>query len=109
MQSFELLKGSDKMTKQKGRKIKLLKGEKFLYSLIIFLLVLIPVANVYSKAMLSETNIEVEQLRTKIAKQASKNESLGMKINELASLDKIHEVANDNGLSYNNDNIKVIK
>ncbi len=31
-----------------------------------------------------------------------------MKINELASLDKLQEVAQEQGLSYNNDNIKVI-
>ena len=31
-----------------------------------------------------------------------------MKINELASLDKIRDVAKENGLSYNNDNIKVV-
>ena len=31
-----------------------------------------------------------------------------MKINELASLDKIQEVADSKGLSYNNDNIKTI-
>ena len=31
-----------------------------------------------------------------------------MKINELASLDKIEEVAKEQGLSYNNDNIKNI-
>ena len=40
--------------------------------------------------------------------QKKVNESLNMKINELASLDKIREVASSAGLSYNNDNIKVI-
>ena len=32
-----------------------------------------------------------------------------MKINELASLDKIIEVAHEQGLSYNNDNIKSVE
>ena len=32
-----------------------------------------------------------------------------MKINELASLDKIQEVAKNEGLSYNNDNIKNVE
>ena len=31
-----------------------------------------------------------------------------MQINELASLDKIQEVAKEAGLTYNNDNIKVV-
>ena len=34
------------------------------------------------------------------------NESLSMKVNELASLDKLVAIANLEGLSYNNDNIK---
>ena len=32
-----------------------------------------------------------------------------MKINELASLEKIQEVAKEQGLSYNNNNIKSIE
>ena len=45
----------------------------------------------------------------KIRTQEKKNESLSMKINELASLDKIIEVAHKQGLSYNNDNIKSVE
>ena len=91
-----------------GKKITILKGEKFLYLLLFLLVVAIPVSNVFTKALLSESNIEVEQLKSKIAKQTNLNESLGMQINELASLDKIQEVAKEAGLTYNNDNIKVI-
>lgn len=94
--------------KKTGRKVKTLKIEKLIYALIIFVAVLIPIANVFSKAVLSETNIEVEKLENKISKQTNINDSLDMQINELASLDKIQNVANDLGLSYNNDNIKLI-
>ena len=38
----------------------------------------------------------------------SKKQSLSMKISELASLDKIQEVAESEGLSYNNSNIKSV-
>ncbi len=96
------------MAKKKGSKIKLLKGEKALWLLIMILLIGSPVFKVYSSALLSETNIEVERLKSNIAKQERINEGLGMKINELASLDKIQKVAIANGLAYNNDNIKVI-
>ena len=58
--------------------------------------------------MVSQTSIELEQVKEKIENQTGINESLNMKINELASLDKLQEVANEHGLSYNNDNIKVI-
>lgn len=94
--------------KKAPRKSKILKVEKLIYGLIVFVAVLIPIANVFSKALLSETSIEVEKLETKIHKQSGINDSLSMQINELASLDKIQDVANNLGLSYNNDNIKLI-
>ena len=67
-----------------------------------------PLISVFTKAMVSQTSIELEQVKEKIENQTGINESLNMKINELASLDKLQEVANEHGLSYNNDNIKVI-
>ena len=93
---------------KKGKKVKVLRIEKLIYGLIIFVAVLIPIANVFSKALLSESNIEVEKLENKINEQVGINDSLNMQINELASLDKIQAVANELGLSYNNDNIKLI-
>lgn len=93
---------------KKEKKVKVLRIEKLIYGLIILVAVMIPVANVFSKALLSESNIEVEKLENKINKQVGINDSLNMQINELASLDKIQAVANELGLSYNNDNIKLI-
>ena len=96
------------MKKRNRKTIKILKGEKFLYFILFFLVIAVPISNVFIKALLSETNIEVEQLKNKIEEQSNINESLSMQINELASLDKIQEVAKNIGLSYNNDNIKVV-
>lgn len=96
------------MKKNKGKSIKLLKGEKVLYFILALLIVATPLVSVFTKSMLSQTNIELEQVKEKIEAQTGINESLNMKINELASLDKLQEVANEHGLSYNNDNIKVI-
>ena len=93
---------------KKEKKVKVLRIEKLISGLIIFVAVLIPIANVFSKALLSESNIEVEKLENKINEQVGINDSLNMQINELASLDKIQAVANELGLSYNNDNIKLI-
>lgn len=95
--------------KKNRKKVKLLKGEKLLYLILMGLIVAIPILNVYTQGKLSETNIEVEQLRNKIEKQENINESISMKINELVSLDKIQSIAIETGLSYNNDNIKVIR
>ncbi len=96
------------MSKAKGKKIKLFKGEKIIYFLFAVLLIATPLISVFTKAMLSQTNIELEQVKEKIETQSGINESLNMKINELASLDKLQQVATEQGLSYNNDNIKVI-
>lgn len=96
------------MVKRKTKKIKILKSEKILYFLIILIGIMSPVIIVFSKATLSKTSIENSRLELKIKKQATINETLNMKINELASLEKIQALAKELGLTYNNNNIKVI-
>ncbi len=82
-----------------------LKGEKFMYFLILMLIVAIPTVNVFSKALLSETNIENEKLQNKINKQEGTNESLEMQIDELVSMENIQKIAKEYGLSFRSDNI----
>ena len=96
------------MTRAKTKKLKFLKGEKLMYLLLAFLILAIPVCNVLTQALLSESNIEVSKLQNKINKQTKINESLNMQINELASLENIKALADELGLSYNNNNIKSI-
>ncbi len=93
------------MSRPKGKRLKLLKGEKFMYVLLLLLLVAIPTVNVFSKALLSETNIRNEKLRSKIEKQANINESLEMQIDEKISMENIQRVAAEYGLSFISDNI----
>lgn len=90
------------------KKNKATRGEKRLWFFIVLILFSTPLINVITKAKLSETNIEVERLKKKIETQKNLNESISMKINELASLDKIQDIALENGLSYKNNNIKSI-
>lgn len=90
------------------KKLKMGKFERLLYTFTILLVVISPFAIVFSQATLSKINFEVEKSKKEISSQEKKNESLSMKISELASLDKIQEVAEKQGLSYNNDNIKSI-
>ena len=94
--------------KKVKKRLKISKFEKFLYTLAIILLVISPVSIVFSKATLAKVNFEVEKRKEKIESQEKTNESLSMTINELASLTKIQEVAEEQGLSYNNDNIKTV-
>lgn len=94
--------------KKVKKRIKISKFEKLLYALAITLLVLSPVSIVFSKATLSKINFEVEKKKNDIEEQQKTNEGLAMTINELASLTKIQQVAEEQGLSYNNDNIKTV-
>jgi len=97
------------MSRKKGKQLKLLRGEKIMYSLILFLLALIPVMNVYTSALVTKTNIDVETLKNNIKAQKEENESLSMQIDELASLENIQAIAKEYGLSYDNTNILVVK
>ena len=97
------------MARKNSKKVRFLKGEKVMYFVIVLVAVLIPISNVFTSALLSKTNIQVEKLKNQIDKQTSNNESLSMQINELASLENIQAVASEYGLSYINDNIKTIE
>ena len=94
--------------KKVKKRIKISKFEKLLYTLAVTLLVLSPVSIVFSKATRSKINFEVEKKKNDIELQEKTNEGLAMTIDELASLTKIQEVAEEQGLSYNNDNIKTV-
>lgn len=97
------------MRKKKVKKqLKMTKFEKFLYTFAIFLLLVSPISIVFSKATLAKINFEVEQEKQKIEEQEKTNEGLSMTIDELASLTKVQEVAQQQGLSYNNSNIKIV-
>ena len=94
--------------KKVKKRVKMSKFEKILYTLAIFLVVIAPVSIVFSKATLAQVNFEVEKQKKEIDIQKKTNESLAMAIDELASLTKIQEVAEQQGLRYNNNNIKVV-
>ena len=66
------------------------------------------VVSFFAKISLSSINVEVEKLGKEVTKQEKTNQSLSMKINELASLENIQAVANNEGLAYNNGNIVII-
>ena len=96
------------MASRKGRKVRLLKGEKFMYVILIFLVLAIPMFSVYTSSLLSETNNELEKLKARIESQELVNQSLSMQVDELASLENIQKIAEEYGLTYINDNIKII-
>ncbi len=84
------------------------RRERILLAIFLLLLIATPIVTIYFKSSLSEVNIRVEKMKKSIAIQEKKNESLEMKINELASLDNVQDIIKQEGLTYNNDNIKNI-
>ena len=95
--------------KKTRKRVKLCGIDRLMIMVLVLLVVFTPVLVVYSKSTLSESNIELERIKRKVEKQESINESVAMKINELASLSNIQDVAKEHGLDYNNDNIIVVK
>lgn len=93
---------------KKKRAIRFTRLEKALMKLCVLLLLLIPASSVFGKAMLSQSNLEVERLKKEISAQVRKNQSLTMKVNELQSFENIQSVAISQGLAYNSANVKVI-
>ena len=94
---------------KKKKKIKISRFEKFLYVITIFLAILSPLIIVFEKSTLSKVNYEVEKIKQQIKTQEKENESLEMKINELASLENLESVAKKMGLSYTSNSIKTIE
>lgn len=76
--------------------------------MVIFSIIFGTLGMAYSQSILSKSNYEVEKLKIDVDRQKKRNEGLAMKIDELASLDKIRAVAKEEGLTYNNLNIKQV-
>ena len=93
---------------KKRKKKGISKLEKFIYKSFVFTAVILVVGIIYSNATLGKINLEVQELSDIIKDENEDNQSLAMKINEMVSLDKIQEVSNKLGLTYNNDNIKSV-
>ena len=91
------------------KKKKMFEQEKTYWIIILLIIFAILVANDYTKAILSEPNIELEEAKNDVERQQNTNDSLRTEIYELASLDKIQLVAQEDGLQYNNENIIVVK
>ena len=94
--------------KRVNGKVKFTKFEKFLFVITFIISLSYPFMSVFAKSTLSEVNYKFESSKEEIALQSKNNESLKMKINELASLENLEEVAKKMGLSYTSNSIKTI-
>lgn len=94
----------NKKKKKKG----ITKGEKMLYRVFTFMVIFLVIGIILSKSSLSQINVELQKLENQVANKSDENQSLMMKINEMVSLEKIKHISNEQGLTYNNENIKTV-
>lgn len=94
----------NKKKKKKG----ITRGEKILYKLSTFMVIFLVIGIILSKSSLSQINVELQKLENQVANKSDENQSLVMKINEMVSLEKIKHISNEQGLTYNNENIKTV-
>lgn len=92
----------------KRRKNKKNRIEKKMYRFFMTIMIFLVIGIIYSKAILSKINLEIQELSSIISEESEDNQSLVMKINEMVSFDKIQEVSSKQGLKYNNNNIKSV-
>ena len=76
---------------------------------VLFIIALLISGIVFTSATVSKMNIELQKMNSEVEKQEDTNQSLAMKINEMASLENIQTISKNLGLSYNNENIKTIE
>ncbi len=93
----------------KNKKRHLTKIERLLYKSFVLLTILLIIGIVFGQTSLAKINLEVQKLKEQVDKKEEENQSLVMKINEMASLENIQNVSSDMGLAYNNENIKTIE
>ena len=91
----------------KKKKKGLTKIEKFLYKSSMAIILFLLVGIVFTSASVSKMNIELQEMNKTVESQEDTNESLAMKINEMASLENIQVISKNLGLAYNDENIKI--
>jgi len=95
--------------KKNKKKKKFTKLERFIYKSSFVIMFLLVVGIVFTSASVSKLNIELQEMSMEVESQEDTNQSLAMKINEMASLENIQTISKNLGVSYNNENIKTIE
>ena len=96
------------MKKNKKKKRVFTKLERFLYKSSFTISFFLVLGIAFTSASVSKLNIELQEMNKKVESQKETNQSLAMKINEMASLENIQIISKNLGLSYNNENIKSV-
>ena len=94
---------------KKKKKKGFTKLERFICKSGIFMVIILLIGIVFTSAAVSKMNVELQKMNKKVETQENTNESLVMKINEMASLENIQIITKNLGLSYNNENILTVE
>lgn len=97
------------MKKNRKKKKVFTKLERFIYKSSFVMMFFLILGIVFTSASVSKLNIEVQEMNMEVEAQEDTNQSLAMKINEMASLENIQIISKNLGLAYNNENIKTIE
>jgi cell division protein FtsL len=84
-------------------------GEKFLYTVVSSLAILVSVVVVSYSSSIDQINRDVQHLDTDINKQQLENENLQYKIKELSNPERIMDIAKENGLEIRQSKVKQAK
>lgn len=85
------------------------KGEKFLWSLGIVVILVLSIFIVSMQANLYVVNHKMNKIQTTIDKVSNENKKLGIEQTKLMDPKRIMEYAQKHGFTLNIDNVKVIK
>ena len=87
------------------------KRKKLKKSVVIFFIALLTgiATNLFIGSLNIKSQYEIEDMQNKITELKEENEKLQLKINELMERERIKNIASDEGLSYNDDNIFVTR
>ena len=97
------------MKNNKKKKKRFTKIERFLYKSSLCIIFFLVVGIVFTSASVSKLNIELQDMSKKVESQEGTNLGLAAKFNEMTSRDKMQNISNNLGLSYNNENIITIE
>ncbi|QDI90607.1 cell division protein FtsL [Salicibibacter halophilus] len=88
---------------------RLTRGEKYLMALIVMAVVVTAVLMVSNYASMYGQQQEISQLQSEINQQQQYNEGLEHQVSELSDPERILEIAQDNGMELNENNVTVLQ
>lgn len=94
--------------KKSTKKSKVTKGEKFFYFVFAAVLCVFSVNIIGNQANIYQVNKEIQLIQTNIESQEKVTQDLQAQVNELSEYGRLLEAAKKQGLTMNDQNVKVV-